>query len=579
MSGFVGICSNILRESEDSVKAAAQVTVYAAHTLVKDLHADHNLILKKSFVRYLEHPRMSAQRDSLHAWIDGEVYNPEELTEGNESFADALLRHYAQGSHEAFLRNVNGMYIAVISDLQKQQLHIITDRYGLKPFYLYAKNNCLVFAPELKCFPFFKPFTMQIRKDAAACFIDIEHIMGTATWFEGVEATVPSMIYSYSWQTNVLTKRHYWSWSMIKRSSVSLDDAAEEMAGLLDHAIKVRSKSDGYRVGVALSGGFDSRALLAATRENHPPTYTFGIEDSVEVAIAKRVAALAGVHHTHFDMHVNHWLQKRFSGVWKTDGMLNMYHMHYSHVMDSIAQIMDVNLSGYLGDGLLGKTYLTKKGKVFLNQRINASIAQHYCGKHYVLCDPNDPFFDLDKIDIYLVYNRGRRMTGLGMEEPNKTTPQRLPFMDTKLLDFSYSLPDEYRWNSRVYHKALLLKYPEFYKDIPHATTRVPISPSLFHKGKKAYYRALWVLKFKLGIVNSYTDVYNWIKEPETATFIREILNPKTALYPNFLEADFTAAYLEPHLAGKGNYAKRVMSAVTMEVWLQQLLNKNFLNP
>lgn len=580
MPGFVGICSKALDVSNESVEDAVKETVYSSNTSIKDIHADNNLILKKSFINFLELPRMNAQCDGVQVWIDGEIYNQEELRkEPQETFAETLLSCYLQDNLESLLKKVDGIYIAVIYDLRKQQLQMITDRYGLKVFYLYAKNNCLILAPELKCFSHLKPFILQIRQDVVDCFIRLEHLMGNATWFDGVEVTVPSTIYNYSWKDNTLTKKRYWSWGTIQRSSITLETASEELASLLDKAIKSR-KFGNYRVGVGLSGGFDSRAILASIRHDKPITYTFGIEESEDVRLAKKVAGVAGVKNVHFDMRIDNWLPKRFSGVWKTDGMLNMYHMHYSHLMDEIPKIMDVNLSGFLGDGVLGSTYLTKKGKTFLNKRIDHTTAQHYYGEYYKFSDPNDSFFDIPKVDAYLFYNRGRRLTGLGMEEANKTIYQRLPFMDNKLLDFSYSLPDEFRENSIMYHRALLMKYPEFYKDIPHATSGVPISinPSLVHKSKKLYHRGLWIAKYKLGMATSFMDVNNWVKEPETANLIREMLNPKHALYPNFTKTNFLEVYVEPHINGKSTHAKQVMSALTMEIWLQQIFNKKYLS-
>jgi asparagine synthase (glutamine-hydrolysing) len=581
MSGFVGICGDNLSLSNQALEDAVKATIYSKKTIAKDVCSDDHLMIKKSFNDFLETSEMASYDQYVHVWIDGEIYNQEELSKDeHEGFSKMILRSYLEDSLEDLLKKVDGIYIAIIYDLKRKQIQVVTDRYGLKPFYIYLKNNCLIFAPELKCFPYLRPFTLQIRSDVVNCFMKLEHFVGTATWFEGVELTEPSMIYNYSWQDDKLTKKRYWSWSAIQQSSLSIESAAEEMSFLLDNAIKSRSFGS-YKVGVALSGGFDSRAILAAIYQDNPITYTFGIKESADVRIAKKVAAQAGVKHIHFDMKVDDWLLKRFSGVWKTDGMLNMYHMHYSHLMDEIPKIMDVNLSGFLGDAVIGGTYLDrKKGKPFLDRRMNEDIARQHYGDYSNFCDPSDSFFDINKIDPYLFYNRGRRMIGLGAEEANKTIHQRLPFMDIKLMDFSYSLPDTFRKDSNVYQRSLLLRYPDFYKKIPHATSGVPISidPSIFHRSKKLYHRLLWIAKYKLGIATSFTDVYNWIKEPDTANFIRNLLDPKYAIYPSYTQTDFLKTYFEPHVAGKGNYSKQVMGALTMEIWLQQVINRKHID-
>ncbi len=46
----------------------------------------------------------------------------------------------------------------------------------------------------------------------------------------------------------------------------------------------------------------------------------------------------------------------------------------------------------------------------------------------------------------------------------------------------------------------------------------------------------IYAVKYKLGIPTSYTDVYNWIKEPQTAQMIRSMLDPRTALYAQYTQ-------------------------------------------
>jgi asparagine synthetase B (glutamine-hydrolysing) len=579
MAGFIGICSRTLASSQAAVANATDETLYSAKASSRTLCDDDTLVLSKSYFPFLEGVGAEAHQGDVHVWIDGEVFNEGTFRKpgATEGFAHALLVHYREDALGKLLPQVDGVYIALIYDKKKKQLLFITDRYGLRPFYLCHRNNHLVIAPEVKCFAHFDMIPMNIRKDVIDCFMQLEHLLGNHTWLEHVVVAEPATVYTYHWDTDRLATSRYWSWSQIRRTTLSFDDAASALRESLHRANATRGHGN-FGIGVALSGGLDSRAILAAVKERKPVTYTFGLENSDDVKIARRVAALAGVKHVHYDMKVSDWLPKRFSGVWKTDGMLNMYHMHYSHLMHEIPKIMDVNLSGFLGDAVIGGSYLGKKGKSFLNTRINAKIAQHYYGKFYEMSDPSDSFFDLDKVDPYLFYNRGRRMIGMGAEEAAKTIPQRLPFMDIQLMDLSYSFPDEYRTESKVYNQALLLQYPEFFDHIPDASTGLPIevTPSLKSQLYAKINWAVYAVKYKLGIPTSYTDVFNWIKEPQTAEMIRQLLDPRKALYAQYTDHNYVDLYLTPHLQGKRNYMKQVMGAVTMEIWFQQLINKAY---
>lgn len=578
MPGFVGIVGKHVANFQSGISEALTRTVYSPKSVSRDVYSNTQVILKQSVFNFLS-SEPDAVQGKLHAWCDGEIYSKSKLFESGQSFTSTILRHYAANTLPEFLQRVNGIYLAIIYDEERQCVLVITDRYGLKPFYYCVADNSLMLAVELKCFPAFPSFRMEIRRDVVDCFLTLEHMMGTATWFNRVEVTKPATIYTYSIAEDTLKEMHYWSWGQIKPTRVSLAEATEEIGRLLRQAIETRFNRD-EKIGVGLSGGFDSRAILAGVVNHKPVTYTFGTENSADVRIARQVAERAGVRNIHMDMHIPRWIQKRFNGVWKVDGMLNMYHMHYSHLMNEIPKFLDTNLSGFLGDGVLGQTYLKKKGKLFLDKRVDKETAEHYYGKYFIFSDPNDSFFDINKVDTYLIYNRGRRLTGLGMEEANKTIYQRLPFMDNELMDFSYSMPDSLRVNNVAYHGALMALFPEFYRDIPHATSGVPINltPDFMYQSARFFNRIMWIAKFKLGFATSFTDVYNWIKQPNAAKLIRTLLDPKKALYPNFTEMNFLNAYFEPHLAGKGNFMKKTMSALTMEIWLQQIINNNYIS-
>lgn len=577
MAGFVGVCSNSLKESEHQITDALQATVYAAHTHHAMLLNEAPFLLGRSFVTFLETEKRVASAHGVSVYVDGEIFAyPKSGTENN-TYAQQVLSSYTTDQLHKLIFNTDGIFIIIIFDSVKKQLLLITDRFGLKPFYVAEQNGAFFFAPEVKCFSYFSSFQLKVRKEHVECFLTLGHFLGSGTWLESVYLAEPATVYTYRWQEQSLKTEMYWSWGKIRRSNLTLSDAADELGQRLDTTFNNQFGGN-FRTGIGLSGGLDSRCLLAAVHNRNPVTYTFGIEKSADVAVARQVARVANVKHHYFDLKIDHWLQRRFSGVWKTDGMLNMYHMHYSHLMNELPKWFDVNLSGFLGDVVIGGSYLKKEGKSFVNRAVNESIAAHYFGNFASQSNYKNSYFDTERVDPFVIYNRGRRLIGMGAEEANKTIPQRLPFMSVPLMEFAYSLPDELRADSKVYDLALLRKYPAFYKNIPNASKGVPIieNPDFFWRAKKALHYATQGLKYRLGMSISYTDVFNWIKEPETATQIRALLDPKKALYRDLIDVNFLTQFVEPHIEGKKNHTRQIMVALTIEVWLQQLLNNKF---
>jgi asparagine synthase (glutamine-hydrolysing) len=93
--------------------------------------------------------------------------------------------------------------------------------------------------------------------------------------------------------------------------------------------VKRRSGETG-QVGLALSGGLDSRAILAAIPDSNRPIHavTFGKIGSNDIKFAAIAAKIKGATRHVFEISGEGWLQSRFSKAWYTDGQLDLQHMH-----------------------------------------------------------------------------------------------------------------------------------------------------------------------------------------------------------------------------------------------------------
>jgi len=72
------------------------------------------------------------------------------------------------------------------------------------------------------------------------------------------------------------------------------------------------------------------------------------------------------------------------------------------------------------------------------------------------------------------------------------------PFIDNRLLEFVYSLDDEYRYNGKLYHTMLLKYYPEVFSNIPWQSTGKIITGKDENSHVKNLYRSLRSKAIKL---------------------------------------------------------------------------------
>ncbi len=150
---------------------------------------------------------------------------------------------------------------------------------------------------------------------------------------------------------------------------------------------------------------------------------------------------------------------------------------------------------------------------------------------------------------------------------------QRLPFFDNNLIEFIYSLPDEYRFNNALYSRMLLKYFPKYFKKIPWQKTRNTIDKPLskiyyFHELIRKFKRIPYKLKILRDLSCSYVNYPEWIREKTLANNICEILNKDDARYKNEINYNFNERYLDPHLKNNINYSEQILRAVTIENYL-----------
>lgn len=256
--------------------------------------------------------------------------------------------------------------------------------------------------------------------------------------------------------------------------NLTFDEAVDELGKRFIEAVR-RRFNPSERIGISLSGGLDSRVIFAAVDYLYPNykgyAYTFGIPGCDDITIAEQVVSRSkSWKHEKFYFSADNWFEPRKEKIWNTDGMKDMMHMHGSEFASEIGKNMGVNINGYLGDAVLGGSYL--KSKNHLNQRIDKTLAVKVYGAHAE--GYTDEFYNIDHYDNFLYMVRGRRLINYGTANLLPWIDQRKPFFDNGVIELAFSLPDEYRENNRLYSAMLQKYFPKYFKDIPWQQTGKP---------------------------------------------------------------------------------------------------------
>lgn len=254
-----------------------------------------------------DQPMLSDDR-TMAVVFNGELYNFEEEKRHLESLGhrfrtrsdtEVLLHLYGRYG-EACLERMRGMFAFAIWDFRERRLFVARDRLGEKPLYYHQLGDGhLAFASEIKALLKLPDFRRDVDPIALDQYLTYLYVPPPRTIFRGISQLRPGEC--LSWQDGRFRQRVYWT-VPLPSSTESAAEVAQEARRLFDRSVQRTLVAD-VPVGVFLSGGIDSSAIVATAARFSPRlktfTVTFGAEGARydERASARTVAATFGTEH------------------------------------------------------------------------------------------------------------------------------------------------------------------------------------------------------------------------------------------------------------------------------------------
>ena len=243
--------------------------------------------------------------------LNGEVYNFQDLRRRLESQGEAfasntdtevVLRLYRREGVDC-LNRLRGMFALAIWDAGRRELFLARDRSGKKPLYYYAGTNVFVLASEVRALLASGLVERRLNCEALEVFLANGFLVSPMTLVRNVRSLLPGHWMRVSAEKGILGNECYWRpmypGSAIKKKAES---DVEETRLLFQEAVDIRRVSD-VPLGVFLSGGLDSSAVVAGLHQAGVPVRTFSVgfpEDAGndESGYSRQVASFFDTQHT-----------------------------------------------------------------------------------------------------------------------------------------------------------------------------------------------------------------------------------------------------------------------------------------
>jgi len=205
---------------------------------------------------------------------NGEIYNHRALREGlavnwrGHSDTEALVESIAARGFRRTLERLDGMFAIACWDRERRELLLARDPFGEKPLYYGRHDGVFAFASELKAFKALDGWSPALDRAALGQFLRYAYVPAPRTAYAGWTKLPPGHWLAVGARGGE-GPQPYWSalHAIVDAEPFAGDAAAAEDA--LDRhlcvAVATRMESD-VPLGVFLSGGIDSSAVVAAMR-------------------------------------------------------------------------------------------------------------------------------------------------------------------------------------------------------------------------------------------------------------------------------------------------------------------------
>ncbi len=263
------------------------------------------------------HQPFLSQDGSCVVVVNGEIYNYLELRKElaadgivcrTDSDTEVLVEGWRRWGHGLWPK-LNGFWAAAVYDSLSNTVVLCRDRLGVAPLYYRVLPDGLYFSSLIDPLIAVAPGGDVLDLDAVHGFLatGLKDHDGT-TMYRHIHSLPPAMAFTFSPGRRAAIEEAeafaYWALpdQPLSVKDISLDEAALELRGLFNDAVRLRLRSD-VPLAFELSGGLDSSSVVAAAAamwDRKLTAYTIRVRGRDESPFARAVAKRFNIDHRIF---------------------------------------------------------------------------------------------------------------------------------------------------------------------------------------------------------------------------------------------------------------------------------------
>jgi asparagine synthase (glutamine-hydrolysing) len=497
---------------------------------------------------------------------------------------------------DKFVTELNGLFSGLVADRSRRRVLLFNDRYGLERVYIHETADTLYFASEAKALLAVLPELRAFDCKGVAQFLTYGCTYGQQTLFHGVELLASGSLWTIECGTR--RRAQYFTPSTLEQQPKLTTESFNELFAETFQSVLPRYFGDGREVGISLTGGLDTRMILACLpKTSSPPiSYTFAgpqINRLLDERLAGRLAAMCGLEH-HVIRTSQEFLrdfhQEVDKTVYVTDGCSGAIGAHEVFLNRKARTFAPIRLTGNFGSEVLrGMSTFKPLGLVpeLIHDDLRFNLADSILRARYQSPVTFAAFQEIPSTLFGPVAAARSQLTF------------RTPYMDNEIVTLAYQASDQIRQSSTS-ALGLVGRYAPRLARVP--TDRGLVGEAL---GPGRMVRRLFAqVTFKLDYLHKegmphsllrldlaldkleyvgllglhkYLSYRRWFRD-ELRPYVKTIFANTRARQQPFWNPDFFDLVAEDHFAGRRNYVREINAVITLEA-VDRLLIHGFTTP
>lgn len=504
----------------------------------------------------------------------------------------AYLVHQYEEERE-FPKGLNGRFHGLVADNARGTTVLFNDRYGLQRLYYHEAAHTFYFAAEAKAILKVRPELRSMDARGLGEFIVCGCVLENRSLFTGIHVLPPGSAWSFR-RGKLERKGKYFEpreW--------------EEQARLEPEAYYTRLRDvfvqnlpryfNGHeKIGVSLTGGLDTRIILAWHKAPHDsmPCYTYGsmYHDNQDVQLARRVAKIYGQRHqvitvgTEFLNKFAHYAER---SIYLTDACVDLSRSPDLFVSEKAREIAPVRMVGTYGSEMLLHDVMFKASEPspgLFRSDLEPQIRAAKAG--FITSQQVHPL-------TFAAFRQSpwHHYGVLGLEQTQVAV--RSPYLDNDLVKTIYQAPGSVAVNEQARLRLIRdgnaqlakLRTDRGVGGETSAFTRSFLEFTFKAEYAYDYGMPQWVAQVDHLFAQLHLEriwlgrhkVFHfrvWYRD-QLASYVREMLLDKRSLARPYLNPDAVRKIVEGHLRGNRNYTTDINRLLTLELTHRLFIDVN----